>query len=81
MSEIKKVKHILIIEDHTLMRLALLEIIKDKLTEALAQGAGTLEAALSLIDAQRFDIIFIDPGLPGINPTNIGERKEIIKKI
>ncbi|OWK25060.1 hypothetical protein AJ87_15100 [Rhizobium yanglingense] len=72
---------ILVIEDQDLMRLALIQELKDCLTESVLLGAPTLDTAKTLMKSQDFDLVLIDPGLPGVNPSSRFDRLSIIEQV
>jgi DNA-binding NarL/FixJ family response regulator len=65
----KNINSILIVEDHHLMRLALIEEIKSLMPNSLILGANDIKTALNIIKAQPVQLIITDPGLPGFDPT------------
>ncbi|WP_420871220.1 DNA-binding response regulator [Mesorhizobium jarvisii] len=69
------------IEDQDLMRLALIQELKDCHTESVLLGAPTLDSAQARIKSQEFNLILIDPGLPGVNPTSLWDRLSVIQQI
>lgn len=60
----------LIVEDQDLMRLALMAELKENVTDCYIAGAQTFELAKQLLDEGEFDIVIVDPGLPGFDPTS-----------
>lgn len=71
----------LVIEDHDLMRLALIAEIKASLSECIMLGAPTLRVALELMSGEDFDLVVIDPGLPGVDPTSSESRQAVVEQI
>src|SRR5437899_515254 len=71
----------LVIEDQDLMRLALIQELKTVLTECVMLGAPTLEIAKKLSESQDVDLVVIDPGLPGFNPTSRSDRLSVVEEI
>ena len=71
----------LVIEDHHLMRLALIEEIKAPMPECIVLGAGDLETALELLSARHYDLLLIDPGLPGYDTSSAKERLAVVKAL
>lgn len=71
----------LVIEDQDLMRLALIQELKTNLTESVMLGAPTLEIAKNLMESQEFDLVVIDPGLPGFNPISRSDRLSVVEQI
>ncbi|WP_192248071.1 response regulator [Mesorhizobium caraganae] len=74
-------QQILVIEDQDLMRLALIQELKNCLTESVLVGAPTLDIAKTLMKSQDFDLILIDPGLPGVNPISLFDRLSVIEQV
>ncbi|MER8377534.1 response regulator [Mesorhizobium sp. M0488] len=74
-------QQILVIEDQDLMRLALIQELKDCLTESVLLGAPTLDIAKTLMKSHEFNIILIDPGLPGVNPISLCDRLSVIEQV
>lgn len=71
----------LVIEDQDLMRLALIDEVKLALSHVLVQGIQSLDMALDLIGRQSFDLVLMDPGLPGVDPMNMEERLSVVRRI
>ncbi|RCS21372.1 DNA-binding response regulator [Phyllobacterium salinisoli] len=71
----------LVVEDHDLMRLALIAEVKASVDDCLVIGAQTLEIASEQLSDQVFDLIIIDPGLPGFDPMSRNDRLEVVEKI
>ncbi|TIU61368.1 MAG: response regulator transcription factor, partial [Mesorhizobium sp.] len=59
----------LVVEDQNLMRLALMDQIRASLGNCVVLGAETLEIAARELRSAEFDLVVIDPGLPGFDPT------------
>ncbi|MCX8571096.1 response regulator [Aminobacter sp. MET-1] len=74
-------KRALIIEDQDLMRLTVMEIIEEHFSGCNVEGAQTLEAALALLKPNAFDLVVIDPGLPGFNPGLDEDRVSVVTQI
>ncbi|MGO7564867.1 response regulator [Rhizobium johnstonii] len=74
-------QRILVIEDQDLMRLALIQELKDRLIGSVLLGAPTLEIAKTLMKSEDFNLILIDPGLPGVNPMSQVDRLWVIKQV
>ncbi|MGX9120469.1 response regulator transcription factor [Mesorhizobium sp. BHbsci] len=71
----------LVIEDQDLMRLALIQELKSVLTECVMLGAPTLKIANNLLENEEVDLVVIDPGLPGFNPTSRSDRLSVVEGI
>lgn len=71
----------LVIEDHHLMRLALIEELKTSIPEAIIFGAKDLTTALELLADQNYDLVLIDPGLPGYDSSSASERLGVVKRL
>ncbi|WP_086020253.1 response regulator [Sinorhizobium medicae] len=72
---------ILVIEDQDLMRLALIQEMKDGLIESILLGAPTLDVAMALMTSEDFSLVLIDPGLPGVNPMSQIERLSVVEQV
>lgn len=68
-STIKQTYRALVIEDQDLMRVSLIRELKAVLSECVVLGAASFEQALTLLHGGEFDLVVIDPGMPGYNPT------------
>lgn len=73
--------HALVIEDQDLMRLALMAELKEIWGDCFTVGAQTLIIAMDILRREVFDIIVIDPGLPGIDPVSDKARLSVVKSI
>jgi DNA-binding NarL/FixJ family response regulator len=71
----------LVIEDHDLMRLGLINEIKRVFGHSIVHGAQTREAASALLGNHSFDLVITDPGLPGIDPTSRDERLALVSEV
>ncbi|KAA9368344.1 response regulator transcription factor [Ochrobactrum quorumnocens] len=71
----------LVVEDQDLMRLALMAELEASRDDCWALGAQTFELACELLACQHFDLIVIDPGLPGIDPTSSASRLTVIRQL
>ncbi len=71
----------LVIEDQDLMRLALISELKAALRDCIVQGAATWEIASGLLREHSFDLVIIDPGLPGFDPTSPQHRLAVVKAV
>lgn len=69
----------LVVEDHVLMRLALIAETKEVLSECFVIGAGALHSALDGLEATGFDLVSIDPGLPGLEPNCDRDRQMVVE--
>ncbi|MER8563259.1 DNA-binding response regulator [Mesorhizobium sp. M0578] len=63
------------------MRLALMEQIRSSLDDCMVLGAETLEIATRELQRDDFDLVVIDPGLPGFDPTAPADRVSVVDKI
>ncbi|PRD41135.1 DNA-binding response regulator [Phyllobacterium phragmitis] len=75
---------VLVVEDQDLMRLAMIRELKAVVPISLGcivYGAGTLEMAIDLLRTDNFDLIVIDPGLPGFDPTSKKARLSVVEQI
>jgi DNA-binding NarL/FixJ family response regulator len=75
---------VLVVEDQDLMRLALIQEVKGIMPASpgcIVCGAGTFEVAIDLLQQESFDLIIIDPGLPGIDPTSRKARLSVVEQI
>lgn len=71
----------LVIEDQDLMRLALIHVIKRAFRDCVVQGAATLQVATQLMAEHEFDLVIIDPGLPGFDPTSQADRLSVVRDV
>lgn len=71
----------LVIEDQDLMRQALMIELKDSLGDCIIAGAQTYALAQRALADDLFDLVLIDPGLPGFDPTSSIERLEVVEAI
>ncbi|RWL78721.1 MAG: response regulator [Mesorhizobium sp.] len=71
----------LVVEDQNLMRLALMEQIRTSLGNCVVLGAETLELAERELQNADFDLVVIDPGLPGFDPTLDADRVAVVGTI
>lgn len=74
-------KRALVLEDQDLMRLTIMEIVEEHYSGCNAEGARTLEAALAILHGNSFDLVVIDPGLPGFEPTGAEDRLSVVSQI
>jgi len=56
------------------MRLALVAELRAGLRDCYVVGAQTLQIAIQLLKEEQFDLVIIDPGLPGFDPTSREDR-------
>lgn len=61
--------------------MALMSELQSVLKGGTIHGAGTLESALALCNQQDFDLVLIDPGLPGVRPTSKSGRLAAVEEI
>jgi DNA-binding NarL/FixJ family response regulator len=71
----------LVIEDQDLMRQALIVELKDSLGDCFIAGAQTYARAREILTEDQFDLIVIDPGLPGFDPTSHEDRLAVVETI
>lgn len=71
----------LVVEDQNLMRLALMDQISTAFENTAVLGAQTLEIALYELENDNFDLVIIDPGLPGFDPTSQDDRLSVVSQI
>jgi len=71
----------LVVEDQTLMRLALMKEVQTSFKECIVMGAETLQIAAGELEAKHFDLVVIDPGLPGFDPTSQADRLGVVEQI
>ena len=77
----EQTSRVLVIEDQDLMRLALINELKAALRNCIVQGAATWEIASGLLRDHSFDLVMIDPGLPGFDPTSPQQRLAVVKAV
>lgn len=70
----------LIVEDQDLMRLALIAELKTGFPDCYIAGVQTFELAMNLLANDEFDIVIIDPGLPGFDPTSPSDRMNVVER-
>lgn len=71
----------LVVEDQDLMRQVLMAELKSVLKDGAVHAAGTLDGALALSREHDFDLVLIDPGLPGVRPTSKLGRLTVVEEI
>jgi DNA-binding NarL/FixJ family response regulator len=71
----------LVVEDQNLMRLALMDQVRASFENCVVIGAETLELAIHEFEKNDFDLVVIDPGLPGFDPTSQADRVVVVEKI
>ncbi|GAA5628146.1 hypothetical protein Brsp05_03442 [Brucella sp. NBRC 12953] len=71
----------LVVEDQDLMRMALMAELEANRGDGCALGAQTFELACDLLACQHFDLLVIDPGLPGFDPTSVEARLAVVKQL
>lgn len=71
----------LVIEDQDLMRLALINELKAVLRDCVVQGAASWDVASAVLQEDDFDLVLIDPGLPGLDPTSQRRRLNVVKDV
>lgn len=74
-------KRFLVIDDHTLVRQGIITLL-EQITEypVTCDGAGSAEEALSLISAQRYDLIILDLSLPGMGGIELLSQLRLKKR-
>ncbi len=73
--------HVLIIEDQHLMRLALIHELQAALPASIVHGAANITIALDLLESHQFDLVVIDPGLPGYDPKSQDDRFDVVQVV
>ena len=71
----------LVIEDQDLMRQALIIELKESLGDCIIAGAQTYALAHRALADDSFDLVLIDPGLPGFDPTSSDARLKVVEAI
>ena len=71
----------MIIEDQDLMRLALIAELKAGFPDCYIAGVQTFELAIHLLAGEDFDVVIIDPGLPGFDPMSSTDRLHVVERI
>ena len=71
----------LVLEDQTLMRLALMNEVQASFEKCVVLGAETLNIATVELQNDHFDLVVIDPGLPGFDPTSQDDRIAVVDRI
>ncbi|MCX8280072.1 response regulator [Phyllobacterium sp. 0TCS1.6C] len=77
----KHVQNVLIIEDQHLMRTILVDELKGALTTCFVQGAANMSQAMDMLETNLFDLVIIDPGLPGFDPRSQSDRLAVVQTI
>lgn len=72
-------RNMLVIEDQDLMRESVMEIVKDEYRRAKVMGAQTLPKALQLLSESDYQLIVLDPGLPGYDPGSPSDRLAVVE--
>ncbi|MGH6858721.1 MAG: response regulator transcription factor [Phyllobacterium sp.] len=75
------VHNVLIIEDQHLMRTILVDELKGALTTCFVQGAANMSQAMDMLETNLFDLVIIDPGLPGYDPRSQTDRIAVVQTI
>jgi len=73
--------HALVVEDQDLMRLTLMDELRSVLVDGVVRGARTLDEALDLSQEHKFDLVLIDPGLPGVRGNSKSARLTVVGEI
>ncbi|MCO5067039.1 MAG: response regulator [Rhizobiaceae bacterium] len=63
------------------MRLMVIDILAEHYDGCYVEGAQTLEEALSTIGSNSFDLVIIDPGLPGFRVDVEEDRLHVVSRI
>jgi DNA-binding NarL/FixJ family response regulator len=71
----------LVIEDQNLMCSTLIEVVHEHFPAYMVLGASTLAMALRLLESAPFDLVMIDPGLPGADPLNASGRIGLVQAV
>lgn len=71
----------LVIEDQDLMRQALTIELQKSLGDCIIASVQTYALAQRELADNSFDLILIDPGLPGFDPTSTAERLRVVEEI
>jgi len=58
---------VLIADDHTIVRLGILLVVKSMFLNAQVYEAGTLDQTLAQLETRRFDLLILDINIPGGN--------------
>ncbi|PSH70384.1 DNA-binding response regulator [Phyllobacterium brassicacearum] len=77
----KQMQNVLIIEDQHLMRTILVDELKTALTTCFVQGAANISQAIDMLETSQFDLVIIDPGLPGFDPRSQADRIAVVQMI
>lgn len=75
------VQNVLVVEDHHLMRTILVDELKAAWTTCFVQGAATMPQAMDMLESNEFDLVVIDPGLPGFDPRSQADRIAVVQTI
>ena len=67
------IKRILITEDHSVVRLGIVLLVKDLFTNAEIKEADTFDAALAHLDGEPIDLMILDVNIPGGGNTGMIE--------
>lgn len=73
--------NVLIIEDQDPSRLFLVYEFRKLFPRAVVYQAATLEDSLKKLQETKFQIVFIDPGLPDYDATDRAQRFQVVQKI
>lgn len=71
----------MIVEDQDLMRLALIAELKAGFPDCYIAGVQTFDLAIRLLANEDFDVVIIDPGLPGFDPMSSSDRLQVVERI
>lgn len=79
--ERKGINRVLVIEDQHMMRHALMREMTAVSEQCVVSGAPRLDNAVDLLKSQNFDLIVIDPGLPGHDPSSRVQRAAVVLRV
>lgn len=71
----------LVLEDQDLMRFAIMDQIAATFEKGAIIGADTLELALAQLGKDEFNLVVIDPGLPGFDPLSDMDRLNVVRTV
>jgi hypothetical protein len=78
----RRIKHVLVVEDDSAQRRAIVELIGDEDVQTIAVDSG--EAALKALETQAFDCMVIDlrlPGMPGLELMKKVKEKPALRRL
>lgn len=74
-------KTVLVVEDQNLMRHMVNMAVEDEYSGATVHGVGTLDMALKSIAELPYELIILDPGLPGVDPNSSQARLSVVNVV